>query len=1015
MKKQGGFFIFIILALAGAGFFCTPKALAAEAILISEVQITGGPGKTGNDFIELYNPNNVAVNLKGYRLVKRTKSGTTDTNIKSWTADAFIAANGYYLWASSGCTDTAVIPNATTTMMLSDDNGIAIRFGAADSGVIIDSLAWGGAQNAFIESAVFPTNPGANQSLARQENSDTNNNSADFFMQNNPTPQSSTYEAPIPPAGEPSGQESTASTTAENIAPLNPPPRQAEGEAGSLSGETKNNLGDVVVNEFLADPFDEEVEWLELYNRTGKTIDLSGWQLEDGSGAKTSLSGSLEKYKVIEKPNGNLNNAGDLITLYDATGKIIDQAAYGNWADGDLSDNAPAAADPASTARKFDGYLSFNNFNDFAVTLKPTKGAANIIEIEDEVSLEAKAKFDFSNDIFITEILPNPDGDDTKLEFIEIHNAGARPVNLSGWSLANEDGKKKNLENLATSTLIGAGEYLALYRPKSKLVLHNDSGEVRLYQPLADKPAWLVKYQEVKEGWGYNKVNADWVWSEIVTPGAANLIKAENHAPEVGFSFKSPVLVGAPVKFDSSDTADADGDELKYAWDFGDGLKNNLADPEHVYFKTGIYKIKLTVSDGKETVEQEKSVRVVDGLSDMVDVREIASLPGVLASANLVINEIYPDPEGADTGAEWLELVNEGEEEINLSGWQVKNSNGKFKFEQNVPVAPGEFYVLKNSAHKLAFKNSADVINLFDASGSLADSAGYAEAAENESYAKGENGNWFWTSQPTPGAENVIKVATEASIKYKVSSIKGNAIYIETDLEKVREMEIGSLVKLKGTVAVEPGLLGAQFFYIIGSPGLQIYNYKKDFPNLKLGDYIEAAGELALAQGELRLKTKEKADIKITEHKTPPAALAVSCDQASEEMIGQLIQISGEITDKKSTTLYLDDGNDEILIYIKQNTGISTKNLTAGQKVTVSGILSKTASGLRLLPRYQSDIAVAEAALEPQVLGEVAASAEWELAARDKKMELFKYLLIIAGGVIIILGGLFVKIQRKSA
>ena len=68
MRKKGGVFylvkIMMILAVIGAGFFCTQKVLASQSILISEVQITGGPGKTENDFIELYNHTNSPFNLK---------------------------------------------------------------------------------------------------------------------------------------------------------------------------------------------------------------------------------------------------------------------------------------------------------------------------------------------------------------------------------------------------------------------------------------------------------------------------------------------------------------------------------------------------------------------------------------------------------------------------------------------------------------------------------------------------------------------------------------------------------------------------------------------------------------------------------------------------------------------------------------------------------------------------------------------------------------------------------------
>ena len=73
-------------------------------------------------------------------------------------------------------------------------------------------------------------------------------------------------------------------------------------------------------------------------------------------------------------------------------------------------------------------------------------------------------------------------------------------------------------------------------------------------------------------------------------------------------------------------------------------------------------------------------------------------------------------------------------------------------------------------------------------------------------------------------------------------------------------------------------------------------------------------------------------------------------------------------------------------------------------------------SFLRLLPRSQADIVQINQAgeLAPQVLGQTIEAGEWAVAARDKKLELFKYLLIIAGGVIMVLAGLFIKIKTKA-
>jgi hypothetical protein len=172
-------------------------------ILISQIQITGGTGKTSNDFIEIYNPTSQQFNLKGYRLVKRTQTNTSDTLIKSWTVDTFIPALGFYLWANSNFADISALPDSTTSETLSNDNGIAIRYGSNDTGAVIDSVAWGKAQNTFATSSVaftsnpFPLNPSAGQSLLRKSwqngacfsasldsaignGCDTGNNVADF-------------------------------------------------------------------------------------------------------------------------------------------------------------------------------------------------------------------------------------------------------------------------------------------------------------------------------------------------------------------------------------------------------------------------------------------------------------------------------------------------------------------------------------------------------------------------------------------------------------------------------------------------------------------------------------------------------------------------------------------------------------------------------------------------------------------------------------------------------------------
>ncbi len=515
------------------------------------------------------------------------------------------------------------------------------------------------------------------------------------------------------------------------------------------------------------------------------------------------------------------------------------------------------------------------------------------------------------------------------------------------------------------------------------------------------------------------------MWSEIVTPGAINEIKTVNHPPLVDFDCPEEVLVGVPIVFDSSDTIDEDGDNLIYFWDFSDAATNTLPCPEHTFFQVGAYTVKLTISDGEHEVEKEKIVRVMSSLkgdkANLTGPYPLAEA-GLQDDSGIIINEFLPNPEGSDLKGEWIEIYNQGETRINLLNWRLDDIEGGSKpytFVDDFWLRAGRYFVMDRAESGLALNNSNEAVRLFNDLDELIDEVEYEKAIEGESYARGINDKWFWTTALTPGEDNIISVADSESVIKVTRSLDSKTkktkekVVVETSLEKIKELEVGDLVKVAGIVAVLPGILGSQYFYIVGSPGIQVYNYKKDFPNLKVGDYIEVQGELSMSSGELRLKTKTSDDFKVIEHREPPIANKLTCEKVNEENVGQLISVTGEVVERKSSIVYLDDGTDEILIYIKKATGINAKNIKEGEIITVTGLLGRTKSGIRIMPRSIDDIIKKDPQTHistvGQVLGEVAVSDEWAIAQRDKKLELFKYLLILAGGVIIVLSGLLVK------
>ncbi len=327
---------------------------ADDHLLINQIQITGGPGMTTNDFVEIYNPTLVDIDLDGHRLVKRTQSGTSDTLIKSWTSQTIIPAGGHYLWANSNFTNIATAPDSTSSATISDDNGIALRQGPSDTGTIIDSVAWGAVSNIFVEGNVFPTNPRANEILVRSQ--DTNDNSNDFTI-------SSPNTSPPPSATQP--EEEIDIDEPEDIDQHREPVY----------------LRTIIISRFLPNPDgpDSGEEWVELYNLGGFEVGLKDWQLDDEPPAKGGIGSTAyklpeifipsHKYAVINLPENvfTLNNTGgDSVRLFAPDDTVIDEVLY-----------TDSAKEERIYKRSADGTFDWENQGEVAgVEVLPVTGSA---------------------------------------------------------------------------------------------------------------------------------------------------------------------------------------------------------------------------------------------------------------------------------------------------------------------------------------------------------------------------------------------------------------------------------------------------------------------------------------------------------------------------------------------------------------------------------------------------------------------------------------------------------------
>jgi len=107
--------------------------------------------------------------------------------------------------------------------------------------------------------------------------------------------------------------------------------------------------GDIIINEIMYAPFSPEPEWIEIFNRSNKQIELKGYQIADVSN-KVIINHSPfvllpEEYLVIARDSTiygiynnlyncivsnlpSLNNSWDIVILLDSLNRVIDSLEY---------------------------------------------------------------------------------------------------------------------------------------------------------------------------------------------------------------------------------------------------------------------------------------------------------------------------------------------------------------------------------------------------------------------------------------------------------------------------------------------------------------------------------------------------------------------------------------------------------------------------------------------------------------------------------------------------------------
>jgi len=142
----------------------------------------------------------------------------------------------------------------------------------------------------------------------------------------------------------------------------------------------------------------------------------------------------------------------------------------------------------------------------------------------------------------------------------------------------------------------------------------------------------------------------------------------------------------------------------------------------------------------------------------------VAQTTSITYPAGVFINEVLPNPKGADETDEWIELHNSNNFDVDLAGWQLQDKEGTatiYTIPIGTKILANGFLVFKRPETQIMLNNDKDGLNLLAPDGKIIDSMSFATAPLGQSYNKNNSGLWQWSATLTPGEKNIISSITK--------------------------------------------------------------------------------------------------------------------------------------------------------------------------------------------------------------------------------------------------------------
>ena len=990
-----------VFALFAPSVLIKSTRATSSNVVISEFR-TRGPNGGNDEFIELYNLSNSAIDIGGWKIKGSNSGGSTSTRL-TIASGTTLNPGCHFLATNSGSSgySGSTVGNQTYSTGITDDGGIALTL---SDDTIIDQVGMN-IGSAYKEGTTLAAMSGsANQSYERKpggasgNGTDTDNNNSDFTLNSsssNPQNLSSlcisvTTATPTSTPTNTSTSTHTRTPTRTNTSTVSP--THTRTSTATHTSTTTHTLTRtltpthtsttapqvILINEVVTDPqqdwndssggdgvafnatagngsITDTDEWIELYNAGTGAIDLTsgtGWVLTitDSSTDTINFLNSTGTAVFVFSNGGSLSNflAGEYLVIGNPPGTMNNDVYIVLTNSSGTTIDAAELGNVSGVGTSSDGASDGNatSVNDEAVARVP-----NATDTNNHVNDFQKQK----NTIGATNTLPSTSTPTST----QSRTATSTPTRTSTPTSTRTHTPVPTAYN-ARSVIINevmwmgtsadsSDEWIELYNTTGSSInlsgwtlIISGSGAINLSGTISAGGYFLLERT--------NDSTVSDVTADLIYTGGLN-----NGGDTILLNDPSGALI---------DSANNDGG----AWPAGDDSAR--ASMERISSGTDTDG-NWSTNYGHVTNGKDKNGNSLRATPKQRNSNQVATpTPTAFARTTSVrINEVVPNP-GSDwtpygmnrAPAEFIELYNSGDQPVSLAGWMLDDGVGgssPYTFPNGVVMQPGDFWEIYTSGLNISLNDDGDSARLLYPDGSVIDEVSWgSHIGDDRSLSRNPNGigGWEVDWQPSPGMPNR---------PHGVGSKYGpKPTPIVAGIRQARTWDDGAWVTLIGWVTGPYPLFGSRVIYIQDGSGVGIALYlgSGTWPPMKQGQSITAAGYLRTRNGEREVYVKNSWLFAFKDQVTVLPPTSIHTNEVNDSTEGALVTLSGRIVRLESNAFWIDDGSGAARIFFRTSLEFEMPKVKRGQVWSIIGVVGEfttresESKGHRVLVRFESDL-----------------------------------------------------------